>query len=438
MVQNVKLTIYRDSLSMYYSSGNGNSFRHNFGINLSSLSEKEKNKLKTALKRNDLTDELSLHKHEVQEVVNYSNTQISLFKIKYGRKPSIEEFKEILRNRTAPSNEKNGLSFLGIYEEFLNEKREQFLIINKTPNSLKDFISFKNSFIDMELSLGRKLKINEFDYQLVKKYFDFLYLERPKNLIYLTQGKLDGKTIKKRFDTLKNFFSWVEEMKDIDVDNTHKAIRQFLKKYPLQKITKDVKKYSLSVQEVRLIIDYPTENLPSPEQKAREMFLVAVHTGMRISDLISLSKENITEINEVKYVIGKTKKTNKPFQVEINDFIFNIIQRNNFNMKLMSEQKGNHYLKKFLSRIPAFQVESIYFDEKSQLNPKRKLKVFELISFHQARRTFTTNLLDDGRLSIVEVMARTGHSKVSTLEKYVSPKGSNDRKVLDLYLPKDE
>mgnify|MGYP001546539184 FL=1 len=100
-------------------------------------------------------------------------------------------------------------------------------------------------------------------------------------------------------------------------------------------------------------------------------------------------------------------------------------------MNLMTAQKGNEYLKKFLSKIDLFQIETNYY-KSSDIDNQVRYKLYEIMTFHQGRRTFITNMLDKG-YSAVEVMRRTDHTKISTLEKYVSPKGYSQKNKLNLY-----
>jgi integrase len=430
MVQYTKLMIYRERVCLYYASGDGNSYRYNFGISVKDFNTKELSKLKNSLKKNLLPEELSTYKREITELMEYTNNEISYFKSTNGRKPTIEELKQIIQSKSSHIKKEDELNLIDYLNQFINEKRDKFNITN-TISSLKDFISFRNSILDFQLSLGYELFVELLNYEMIKKYFNFIHSERDKNLTYITRGKLDGKTIKKRFDTLKQFYNWCLLNKRLEVQNTIKDISTFLKEYPLSKITKDVKKQSLTTQQVIEIINFPTSELPTSELKAREMFLVVLHTGMRISDLITLKKEHIFCIDGVYIIKRKSIKTRKEYEVELDDYIYEIIRKNDFNMRLMSEQKGNIHIKKFLSRIPEFHKETIY--ETPDSNPKRKYKLYEIITFHQGRRTFITNLLDSGEYSIVEVMTRTDHTKISTLEKYVSPKSKNKRTMLNLY-----
>jgi integrase len=430
MVQYTKLTIYRGIVCMYYSSGGGKSYRYNFGISVKDFNNKELSKLKNSLKKNLLPEEFSIYKKEITEMMEFTNGKISSFKRVSGRKPTVEELKEIISRKSKDVEKEGELTFIDYLNQFIILKEEKFNTTN-TKASLKDYVSFRNSILDFQLFLGYELKVEVFDYNRIKKYFNFLYLDRDNSFTYITRGKLDGKTIKKRFDILKQFYNWCFLNKKLDVKDLIRDIDNFLKDYPLIKFTKDVKKQSLTNQQVKEIINYPASELPVPEYKAREMFLVVLHTGMRISDLISLKKEHIFFINGIHHIKRKSIKTRKEFVVEINDYIYEIIKKNDFNMKLISAQKGNKYIKKFLSRIPEFHKDTIYDDPESE--PKRKYKLYEIITFHQGRRTFITNLLDDGRLSTVEVMMRTDHTKLSTLEKYVSQKDRNSKTILNLY-----
>lgn len=423
--------IYRETLCMYYSSGNGKCFRYNFGIRMSDFNEKTKTKIKNSLKKNIIPDELLEYQKEITEIVDYTNKEISSFKLKNGRKPTIEELRQMLDYRTSIiQEEEKKTNFLEYLNEYLNHKEKKF-IKNKTISSLKDYKSFRNSILDFQLLLNKNLEILDFNLTLLEKYFDFIFGDREYNEHYITRGKLDGKTIKKRFDTLKTFYNWCLLYKKLEVQDILNDIIIFKKDNDFTKITKDVKRVSLTIQQVQLIKNYPYESLSSPEKKSREMFLVVLYTGMRISDLTTLRKEHIFFDKERIFIKRKSVKTKKIYEVEIDKFIYQIIEKNNFNMKLLSDQKSNLYIKVFLSKIPEFQIETIY--ENNSVNPPKKYKYYELITFHTGRRTFITNLIDNRGLSITDIKSITDHTQITTIEKYVSWKGGDKKSILDLY-----
>lgn len=95
----VKLIIYRNGVSLYYSSGNGNSYRRNLGIKLNHLNEEQIKKVESSFKKHTIPDELLNHKDEITSITNYANNKISSFKIKNGRKPTVDEFRQMMNSK---------------------------------------------------------------------------------------------------------------------------------------------------------------------------------------------------------------------------------------------------------------------------------------------------------------------------------------------------
>jgi integrase len=86
----------------------------------------------------------------------------------------------------------------------------------------------------------------------------------------------------------------------------------------------------------------------------------------------------------------------------------------------MSNDKANQYLKEVLAGIDEFCIDEPGYKYKFQRVPR----LWELITFHQGRRTFITNLIKRN-LSLYEVQKRTDHKKIRTLEEYISPDKEN-------------
>jgi predicted XRE-type DNA-binding protein len=163
MVQYAKLMIYRESICLYYANGNGNSYRYNLGIRICDFNEKVKSKIKISIKKNIIPDEILSYKREIQEIFEIVNNEISSFKVKKGRKPTIDEFKNILKSRTTANQEKEEVEeikffFIEYLNEFLNHKEIKF-IQSQTISSLKDYKSFRNSILDFQLFTKRNLEI---------------------------------------------------------------------------------------------------------------------------------------------------------------------------------------------------------------------------------------------------------------------------------------
>lgn len=395
--------------------------RVNLNISLKQFTLKDIQQIKSTLKRGKFPILLEPFHEEIERLKYRINSLISDYKKEHLTLPGVKDFRRLLKYRIEIQTE----NFIELLDYFIEEKRKDF---KQSPSSLKDFISFKNSILDFQVSFQLVLTLNSFNRDLLRKYFYFLQNKREPNRGYITKGNLDGKTIKKRMDVLKYFMKWFSnEKKDFKYYNNILSILNE-PTFNTTKITKEVKKITLSLEQIKFLMELPL-NENSTFCKVRDMFVFVCQTGLRFSDLITLKQEHIENIQGQFYIYRQSKKTkSKYYRVEISNYLFGLFEKYNFNFNLMSNQKSNEYLKELLSHYDTFQKPTKYINP---LNESAFL-FYEVVSFHQGRRSFITNLLDNG-YSVVEVMERTDHTKVSTLEKYVSSKGYGNRNILNLW-----
>lgn len=149
---------------------------------------------------------------------------------------------------------------------------------------------------------------------------------------------------------------------------------------------------------------------------SRQWFIIGLWTGMRVSDLLSLKKENITADN---IIIPSSIKTKSPVKVPIHDQVRYILKENDGNLPTpVSPQKFNSHIKEICKEAGI--TEQILGRLQ---NPKTKRKEtaiypkYKLISSHTCRRSFATNL--DRKLSEKTIMAITGHKSVEAYRRYI-------------------
>ena len=103
---------------------------------------------------------------------------------------------------------------------------------------------------------------------------------------------------------------------------------------------------------------------------------VLCYTGLRWSDLISLNKNNLKQIDGVGYVIDKnTIKTSTKVIVPLNAIALQIFTKWDYNFNLYSNASFNASLKQFLHSTEYFEDET----EFANLNGGFK-KIYEIIS----------------------------------------------------------
>ncbi len=418
-----KFKVYKKNLVIYYSYS-GKVLRYYTGIHLKDLDSKTYESSLRLINQGSIPKNLQIHKGSLSKQKNHIETIIDelVKESDDGEKPYPIQIRSRIEN---PRVKKNNY-LIDNLDKFIEEKRRVFFSRNK-PSSLKDFVSFRNSLIDYEVQNKTKLKIKDVTREFLLEYKYFLMEERPSGKDYKTKGGLNLRTIKKRFDVLRSFYKWIRK----DGVNMYDNIITILGSGDFSfRGGKQPKKFNLNNNQVRLISKLKFKE-GSPQMKVRDMFLVTCMLGLRFSDLVTIKKSQIINVGGDKVLKRFSVKTNQPYQVEIPDMIMSIFSKYNFDMNLMSNQKSNYYLKEILKVQSEFQKNSdTYFKDDDETIP---YKLWELITFHTGRRTFITILLNEMNFSTVEVMKRTDHSKIGTLEKYVTPNEVTQKSVKEVF-----
>lgn len=138
-------------------------------------------------------------------------------------------------------------------------------------------------------------------------------------------------------------------------------------------------------------------------QGTLDAFLFCCYTGLRYSDFVSLSSENILLINNETWLIYKSVKT----KVEVRLPLY-----------LLFEGRSISILERYRDRLLSF----FKLRDNSNIN-KELIKISQLsglqkhISFHTARHTNATLLIYDG-VNITTVQKLLGHKNIKTTQGY--------------------
>lgn len=151
--------------------------------------------------------------------------------------------------------------------------------------------------------------------------------------------------------------------------------------------------------------------------RARDLFLIGCHTGLRFSDVAQLSMDQMFEEKSKFFIKVSTQKTSDTVVVPLKRVVLKIIDKYNGFPKNLSNQKLNEYIKEVckLAEINNKVLVRRYVKSKTIKEYKEK---WEMVSSHTARRSFATNAFLSG-LSPMKIMKITGHKQDSTFRKYV-------------------
>lgn len=288
--------------------------------------------------------------------------------------------------------------FLPFIENFIKEAPTRIIKATNKPvvsSTITKYKSAKKKLESFEEHYKTKLKFTDLDLNFHKQFLH--YINVVENIGINTTGKyittikafarealLQGLPVHKEINH-PNFFVPTEKTEDI-----------YLKDEEINKIYK--------------------HNFKNDERlnNARDLFIIGLRTGLRVSDFLRLKQPNIKD----GFIEIENHKTNYEVVIPLHWQVKEILeQRNGFPNKI-SDQKFNKYIKE-IGEIVGLKEQT--FGGKINKETKRKEKgnfpKHQLITSHTCRRSFASNLY--GELPNMVIMGITGHKTETQFLKYI-------------------
>lgn len=267
-------------------------------------------------------------------------------------------------------------------------ERFEEMLVGERNLSLKSLMAYKADIKDF-------LKYTESDVDIKK--------EKIENYIeYLNSKNVKQSSVMRRISALRQFFAFLCDEKIIS-QNPMIEIHLKNKNKPLPKV--------VSEEEIKLLLSY-FEKKSNP--KLHAMLHILYGAGLRVSELVSLTKDSVIYDEESKrYVLLVYGKGNKERIVPLNDLAIEAIRVHlrNINEKF----KSNQYL------FPSYAKEGhITRQGFAKLLKELVLKVGippKKISPHVIRHAFATHLLSHGA-DLLSIQKLLGHKDISTTQIY--------------------
>ena len=276
------------------------------------------------------------------------------------------------------------MKLITAYENFLNycefEKGLSNNSIKSYSYEMKDYISF--------LEKKKITDTKQITKNIITKYLKYCY-ERNE----------DSKTVAHKLTTIKNFHNYLEKSEN-ETNNPSEFIDR-------PKTTKTLP-HSLTIEEVDKLLDIEL-NTPF-DYRNKAMLELMYGSGLRVSELISLTVYDIDFNNDIIRIKGKGSKERI---VPINDVC-------------------KYYLKEYLDKrhllLKKKQSDALFLNSKGTgisrqgffKNLKEILKEKGLnpdISPHSLRHSFATHLLNGGA-DLRSIQMLLGHSDIATTRIY--------------------
>jgi integrase len=338
-----------------------------------------------------INDKLSSLKKEIAII----EAQFELNSITYSTKDVIDKLKETITPTTkeeAPNNQV--FDFIDNYIEDNKTTRE--------PGSLSVYKSLKTHLQAYQLKTKKKVTFDNIDCPFFLGFQTFLIGTKSRG----AANGLGNVTIAKILSTLKTFLNYART-KEIEVSDKYKDFK--IKKEPLEVI-------ALTESEFRTLYNLDLSGSRKLAQ-VRDVFCMAITTGLRYSDIKQLKREHIKN-NEIRLTVTKTKT---PLLIPLNPYSLAILDKYADMEKplpVISNAKTNEYLKELCEKAEINDpIQIVRFR-----GPKREEKTYpkyELISFHTGRKSFCTLSLERG-MSAEQVMKISGHKTYASFSRYVN------------------
>jgi integrase len=165
----------------------------------------------------------------------------------------------------------------------------------------------------------------------------------------------------------------------------------------------------------------------------RDWFVISCWTGCRVSDLMSLSMDNIHRtISGDKAIRYTQKKTGTTVNAPIHPHVEAILKRNSGFPHAISDQRFNGYLKELCKLVGIDEaIEGSKMDSKSKRKEFGTFAKYELITAHTGRRSFASNHY--GKFPIEMLMLVTGHKSIAQFLEYVGENPDEHVTTLNQY-----
>lgn len=314
------------------------------------------------------------------------------------------------------SKEMHKVYFIDWIEKFI-EQAPKRLFKGKllSPKTILQYSTTLNKLKAFENCYKYKIRFENIDLKFHRDFIDYCR----------TKEKLGNNSIGGH---IKNVKMWC---KNIELEGLPISIQYKHSNFStIQSETKDI---YLTENEIDKIFSY-NFNDNSRLSNTRDLFIIGLRTGLRISDFMRLG---VLNINEEKIRI-ETVKTKQKVIIAMHQQVKEIIELRSGNLPdPISDQKFNNYIKEICKLVGITQVV-----EGAKINPETKRKVtgnfekWELVTSHICRRSFATNLY--GKLPNKVIMAITGHTTETQFLKYIKTTNEEFAEILGDFWEKEK
>ena len=298
----------------------------------------------------------------------------------------------------------------------IDDKNKEILKIYQNDLLTKKYLSdnsVDSYVLDTYIYLQFQEKNNIKNVNKIKKEHIYNYLE------YLDEEKYSIYSVVRKISSMKSFHKFLKEKYNIENITDGLDTPRFYKKLPVV----------LSIEEVELLLDINLNTAYDYRNKA--MLELMYGSGLRVSELINLTMDNIDLDSSIIRVKGKGDKERIiPFGEIAKKYLIIYLEeyRNSLKKKRLCDKIFLNNHGNGMTRQGFFKIITKIAKEKN-INTK--------ITPHVLRHSFATHLLNNGA-DLRSIQMMLGHSNLSTTQIYTHINNETLRENYDLYHPRNK
>jgi len=296
---------------------------------------------------------------------------------------------------------KTNRSFYEVLDEYIESSKA--IRANRT---IVCYGTFKNFLQDFEKDTKYKVDLHSINFKFFDNLQTYAFVKRKAKDNYFA----------KIISNLKAFLTWCKKrgyVKDLT-----------FKEFKATEREKDV--IYLTMEELMTLYNFQFASYK--RARARDLFCFMCFTGMRVSDLQNLKREQIRDGQIFKTIV----KTHKTEVIPLNQYAKAILAKyedlENKPLPKLSAQKINDHIKECCEEAGITELVN-YVDYSGGKAREHREPKYNLITNHTARKTFITNSIMLG-MNTKTIKEITGHKKDAVFNKYV--KISEEFKKLEM------
>jgi integrase len=325
--------------------------------------------------------------------------------------PSLDKLRSVLD--AAYKGQKDAKTFETYYIAYLNEIKEGKRTnegINFGLRRIQDYANTFEHLTEFKAKVKGRYK-REITFELLDDKFarDFKhYLE--------TVQKHNPNTIAKVLKMLKAV------IRAAIADNVIKDAALLTAKLP----SADTDDISLSIEQLQAL---STAALDGTMKEIRDLFVVGCYTGLRISDLKTITTASL----EGDFLEVVTQKTSHKIVIPLHDEVKRIVSEYGGKLpKPPSDQHLNVCIKQICATIPQFNA---MFTRRIVVEGKKTteaIPLYAMVKSHTMRRTFATLMYKAG-IPTKSIMAVTGHKTEASFTKYLKLSNEEHAEIMAMH-----